>query len=524
MQLTTEQSEPAEGFPLGTYLAVIGRRKWLVVGVMVLFVALGYAYLKGRTPMYSASAELLYAQPANGLDPLAPAVVDQTLQQADLGSVPAVLNGSAVSARAAQLLAHTDTSAGYSVTALLQLDTQTDAYSNIVAIDGVSSSPSLAAAVANAYARAFVGWRQTSAQAQVGEAVLAVQSRLGAYTTPTSQATADYVALRQLLGSLLLQQKTATGDFTILSPADLPSAPFSPRKLHTLGYAATVGLLLGLGLAFLLEQLDGRVTGEEELRDSLGLPALGHLPPLKRGTQDADAVQTLSDPASPAAEAFRTLRGNLQLAGGETDVPVLLVTSSVQGEGKSVTACNLAVSLTLAGQRVVLVDADLRRPRVHSYMGVSSEPGLTTVLARGASVQEVLVPVALDERHGRGPDDPVLKVLPAGSLPPNPGELVASQRFVELIAVLAREADVVVIDSPALLAVGDCSSIAATADALVFVVNTAKVRRAMLERAGAQLRRLPCRKLGFIVVEAKPARQYRYDRYRPRSRHAAGAG
>ena len=196
MQLTTEHSEPAEGFPLGTYLAVIGRRKWLVVGVTVLFVVLGYAYLKGRTPMYSASAELLYAQPANGLDPLAPAVVDQTLQQADLGSVPTVLNGSAVSARAAQLLAHTNTSAGYSVTALLQLDTQTNAYSNIVAIDGVSSSPSLAAAVANAYARAFVGWRQTSAQAQVGEAVLAVQSRLGAYTTPTSQATADYVALR----------------------------------------------------------------------------------------------------------------------------------------------------------------------------------------------------------------------------------------------------------------------------------------------------------------------------------------
>ena len=265
------------------------------------------------------------------------------------------------------------------------------------------------------------------------------------------------------------------------------------------------------------------MTGEEELRDSLGLTALGHLPPLKRGTQDADAVQTLCRSGEPAAEAFRTLRGNLQLAGGETDVPVLLVTSSVQGKGKSVTACNLAVSLTLAGKRVVLVDADLRRPRVHSYMGVSSVPGLTTVLARGAS-RAGGARSGRSRRTPRARRRPVLKVLPAGPLPPNPGELVASQRFVELIGVLARESDVVVIDSPALLAVGDCSSIAATADALVFVVNTAKVRRPMLERAGAQLRRLPCRKLGFVVVEAKPARQYRYDHYRPRSRHAAGAG
>lgn len=543
--MTTERSE---GFAPGLYLEVIGRRKWLVVAFVVVFALLGYAYLKARTPMYAASAQLLYTQQTGDTSPLdAQATFDGTLRLADLGSMPSALDSTVVGAQAAQLLAHTDTSAGYSVAGVLQPDTSSGDYSSVVSVKGTSSSPTLAAAVANAYAQAFVDWRRTSAQTQLGQSVAAVQGQLRSYTTPTSRATASYLTLEQLLQNLQLQQSVASGDFMVLSSASVPSVPFSPRRLHTLGYAAVVGLLLGLAFAFMLAQLDKRIDGEKEVGDLLGLTDLGHLP--QHGPAATEARQALVDPQGPAADAFRVLRGNLQFVGVEGDVRVLLVSSSIQGEGKSVVACNLAAFLALAGMDVVLVDADLRSPKVHKCLGVPGEVGLSTVLEGRVSAQQALVTVALDEHAdgasvgqtlGRRPlrgrlatgidrkdekasptsveaewlispveDGLSLRVLPAGAPPANPGEFVASRHLAEVVALLADDADVVVIDSPAMLAVGDFAPLATTADGLLFVVNAAKIRRPLLERADQQLRRLPCRTLGFVMIEAGRARRYR---------------
>ena len=235
------------------------------------------------------------------------------------------------------------------------------------------------------------------------------------------------------------------------------------------------------------------------------------------------------------------------------------------------TACNLAASMALAGKRVVLVDADLRRPRIHDYLGIANSAGLSSVIARRAELADALVSVKLDKVASPGDDgrsasgvrmrddavrvfsaagtkagfdatsarvrerdvlttrepawsataddDPVLRVLPSGPLPPNPGEMVASRRFAEIIDELSADADLVLIDTPAMLSVGDTAPMAAKADALVFVVNTTLVRRPLLERAHAQLAKLPCRKLGLVVISNKrahgPYYGYHYHRTPP---------
>jgi uncharacterized protein involved in exopolysaccharide biosynthesis len=219
----------SQGLAVRDYLRVVGRWKWLIIAVIVACALAGYGYLKTRTPMYSATAELIYVQQVASSDPLGQAQVDPTLQQADIGSVPSVVGSDQVSAAAAQLLKNTNTSAGYTVSGQVSNDATSGNYSSVVGIEGVSSAPRLAATVANAYAQAFINWRLSEAQSQVGQEILAAQSALAGYTSAASKASASYQNLQQTLQTLQLEQKSATDDFSLLSPATAPSKPFAPR-------------------------------------------------------------------------------------------------------------------------------------------------------------------------------------------------------------------------------------------------------------------------------------------------------
>lgn len=556
-------TEPSEGFAPLVYLAVIGRWKWLVIGVTLLAGIAGVAYLKTRTPVYQATAGLLYAQPVAIGNPFVNGGVPETPLEPDFDAVSALVASNQVSSAAAQLLKSKDTSAGYSVSVPVPTDRSGNsagsAPANVVVVAAVSSDPQTAADAANAYAEAFVGFRRDVAKTQFSDELLAVQGALKSYATTTAKASADYLQLKQAQQALQLQLQSLTGDYSVTSPATPPSAPFSPRKKHMVALALILGLLLGTGLAFLLEQLDTRVRGARELTDLLDLPVLGHLPPLARSTGESGTVQMLVDPSGPMAEAIRVLRGNLGFTSVDGDLHSLLVSSSTRSEGKSVTACNLAVSMALAGQRVALVDADFRRPRIHTYMRVPNAVGLSSVLARRADLWDAVVSIRLEAgvgadadgtaaqkarprdrvvrvsssggsgrlteavmRHtplGRdlpsGPDaDPILRVLPSGPLPPNPGEMAASQRFGEIIDMLADTVDLVIIDSPPLVEVGDTGAMAAKADGVLFVASMAKLKWRMLERAQAQLMKFPSRRLGLVIIaakrERKPGHGYRY--------------
>ncbi len=548
-------TDSSEGLAVLGYLAVMSRWKWLIIGVTAACLAAGFGYVLTRTPMYSATARLLYVQPVTISNPLIQGSYSQTYQQPDIATISAMVGSSQVTSGAFTLLKGKDTSAGYSVKATQPIDTSGNFSATVVGIEAASANPQTAADAANGTAQAFVNWRRDTKRTQVQDALTAVEAALKTYTTPAAKKSAEYLQLTQSQQALQLQLQSLSSDFTVIAPATVPTVPFSPRTMHTLALAGSLGLVLGMVLAFLFEQLDTRVRDERQMTEMLGLSALGHLPSLTRRTHEGASVQMLSDPSGPMAEAIRVLRGNLSFTGVDGDVRSVLITSSARTEGKSVTAANLAVSMALAGQRVVLVDADFRRPRIHSYMRVSNVVGLSSVLARRAELSDALVPIPLEGHgsekgevavpealvregasvrvmtlggsgHGGEPAlqyssrqsdgasgsdvDVLLRVLPSGPLPPNPGEMAASQRFGEIIGLLADTADFVIVDTPPLLEVGDAGAMASKADGVVFVVNMGKVRWAMLERSRAQLEKFPCRKLGMVIVAAKHAHRAVY--------------
>ncbi len=547
----------SDGLPARAYLRVLARWKWLIIGVTLVITILGTGYTWTRTPIYAAASSLLYTKQIDIANPLGQSFIDTTAQQAEIESVPTVIQSAEVQTRAQHLMGPL-ANGSYSVSANLQPGLN-NLYSNIVAIEATSPSRVVAASAANAYAQAYIEWGRINAQQQVAQAIDVVKGQI-ASATPGS---AELTSLRQSLQQLELLQASVSGNFQVITKATPPSTPVSPRKKRGLALALVGGLVIGIGLAFVLEQFDTRLRSDEQISGLLDLPIIGHIPRLSQKTRDNGVLPTLTDPSGPGAEAYRLLRSNLEFVSLDGEMRTLLVLSSVQGEGKSVAACNLAVSMALGGKRVALVDADLRGPRVHAYVGVPNAVGVSSVIARRVELSAALVPVVLDatprldggmvmtakvgaavpagaERPrpaeapgqvmthgdflwpGASGEAPVLQVLPSGPLPPNPGEMVASRRFGEIIADLSEAADIVLIDAPAMLRVGDAAALAHWAGAVVYIVNPEQVRRRDLEQARSQLEHLPCRKLGIIEVVDRKSQGYYGGYYSDGSRKSSG--
>ncbi len=212
-------------------------------------------------------------------------------------------------------------------------------------------------------------------------------------------------------------------------------------------------------------------------------------------------LATLTDPRSPAAEAFRTLRSNLQFSTLENPVRTLLVTSAGADEGKSTTLCNLAVAVAQAGTRTVIVDCDLRRPSIHEIFDLANDKGLTSALLDGADGSLPLQETAV----------PGLRVLTAGPLPPNPADLLGTQRMQKVIDSLAASAELVLFDSPPVSIVTDAAILASKMDGVILVVSAGKTRRETAGRAKAILEKANARVLGVVLNNARvDARLYKY--------------
>jgi receptor protein-tyrosine kinase len=251
----------------------------------------------------------------------------------------------------------------------------------------------------------------------------------------------------------------ATIKATVTDRADEPTSPVSPQPVRNLGLGLVLGLLLGAGLAVLRETLDTTVTTPRQVEETTGAPVIGAIP-----FDDAAGgapLLTDIDTYSPRAESFRVLRTNLQFIDPDGDKKVFVVTSAVPGEGKSTTVCNLALALVEGGQRVALVEGDLRRPRISSYLGYVESVGLTTVLIGRVELDE-----ALQATNVEG-----LTLLSSGKTPPNPAELLQSRQMVAVIEQLRATHDVVLIDAPPLLPVTDGALIASVVDGAILVVR-----------------------------------------------------
>jgi non-specific protein-tyrosine kinase len=299
----------------------------------------------------------------------------------------------------------------------------------------------------------------------------------------------------------LLEQPATGGPspvrVTVVDDAVTPTAPVSPRRLRNLVLGLLAGLMAGLAAAVLREITDMSVKSSEMLRDLTGGPLLASV-----GIQNKAQRHAIGEHRSPRTEAYRSLRTNLQFVDVDRPVKVLTVTSSIAGEGKSLTACNLALTLADAGKRVILVDGDLRRPQVGEYLGIKRQTGLTSILVGAARLDQALV--TSKNRQ--------LSVLPAGPIPPNPSELLGSARMLELVELLKQDADFVVIDSPPLLAVTDAAILAHISDGALLVVQHGLARRDQVGRAVEQLTAVDARLLGSILNKT-PARGPEADSY-----------
>lgn len=298
-------------------------------------------------------------------------------------------------------------------------------------------------------------------------------------------------------------QRTSTVKVEVVAGPQLDEVPVSPRPVRNLALAAILGLLAGAAGAVLREMLDTTVKNGEALQALASAPVLAGVP------FDPDAkdgpLMVSAGGHSARAEALRRLRTNLQYVDVDRPVKTLVVTSPVPGEGKSSTACGLAVLFAEAGQRVLVIDADLRRPRIADYLGLEGGVGLTTVLVGKASVDDVL------QRYGTD-----LWVLPSGFLPPNPSELLGSRHMADLLEALRERFDMIIVDCPPLLPVTDAAVVAARADGALLLTRARKTTSAQVTSAAQALQSVDARLLGCVLnmVSAKgPDAYYYYDEY-----------
>jgi non-specific protein-tyrosine kinase len=290
----------------------------------------------------------------------------------------------------------------------------------------------------------------------------------------------------------------------IVAEGAVPSyVPVRPRVLNNTVLAALVGAMLASAVVFVAEYLDDSVKTPNDIASLLGSATLGTIGQIGNGAGQKKLV-ALSEPRSPLSEAFRALRTNIHFAGVAESLSAILVTSSGPGEGKSTTSANLALVLAQAGKQVILVDADLRRPTLHRFFDLPNGQGLTTALLDLRSP----IDAHLQETEVTG-----LKVMSSGPIPPNPAELLSSQRQSDLLQELQRQSDIVLIDSPPVLTVADALVLAPQTNGVLLVVEAGRTRKEVLKKAGEALERTDARLLGVVLNQMTARRSGYYYQY-----------
>lgn len=337
----------------------------------------------------------------------------------------------------------------------------------------------------------------------------------------------DFETNRTLYEGLLQKLKEAgvtaglrSNNIREVDIARTPGSPAEPNIPRNLGFAFVLGLTSGIGLAFLLEGVDNTVRTPEQAQAISGLASLGMIPMgsktsaetgskrglIVTGTKEPVELVTQSRPQSQMAESYRALRTSLLLTSVGAPPKLILITSALPREGKTTTSINTAVVLAQKGTRVLLIDADLRRPSIHKAMGLGSRMGLSNVLTGGATLQQATV---------RSSVLPNLYILPAGTPPPNPAELMASAQMVDLLAELREQYDHVIIDTPPTLSVTDAVVLSTRADAVVLVIRSAQTTKPALRRSRDILLQVNARVAGVLLnaVNLDSADYYYYYEY-----------
>lgn len=296
-------------------------------------------------------------------------------------------------------------------------------------------------------------------------------------------------------------ENSANSGVIHLEPATAPKSPARPQVLMNTILAAIAGLALSLGVVFLIEALDDTIHTPEDVSRYLGLPIFGVIP---SHVIETGKPITIAEPRSPVSDAYRNLRANIHFASVDRPLKTLLITSCMPGEGKSTLAANLGVVLAQSDLKTAIVDADFRRPHVHKNMGLPNRRGLSDLLAE----QPVLLKDKLQQTEIES-----LKVLTSGSLPPNPTELLGSEKIFQILQLLGDQADMLVIDTPPMLVVADAAVIASRLDGVLMVIKPGATRITAARQSIEQLRRAKANLLGVVLNDINIKRDGYYGGY-----------
>lgn len=513
--------ESEQAIDLRYYLKVLQRRRWLIVAALLAVVAATALVTWRLTPIYEGSAKV-EIRPASTSSDGASALLESLDPTRRLETEAELIRSRAVLGLAATELGLPSTEdLEESVSVRLLPDTQ------IVEITVDHERPDEARDWANAVASSYIDFRREraledslAARQEVSDDVANAEQRLADIDEQIADSPQDSQSLRstrdRILSELAVleaqlrdlpeQRELLRGGGTIISEAQTPTEPVRPRKALNLMLAVVLGTMLGLGLAFLAELLDDSLKSLEEVEALLGAPVLGYVPLVKEWLGDHRQTLAMSNAAtSGAAEAYRTLRTNLSFVALERPLKTLLVTGPVAEVGKSTSSANLAATLAIGGSKVILISADLRRPNVHKFFGLSNSIGLMDALREDHPLREDL----------QNTDIPTLKVLAAGGLPPNPTEILASGSFGRILAQLRELSDYVVIDAPPVLGLGDAGALASRSDGVLFVSRPGQVTKREASHAADQIRKAGGRLIGCLLngVLANEGYGYYYHYY-----------
>jgi tyrosine-protein kinase len=513
----TEQTNPGSNLSLEQAIGVVRRRfPWILLCVVLLGGA-AFAYSKHQTKKYTATASLVFNnnqtnQQAAGLQ--AVSVNNQQAEQnTNLKLVQLGDMATKTAARLGQGLTKEKVNESLAVSA--------QGESNIVSVAATATSPVLAAEIANTYTEVFVKEQQNANHAYYASALALVNRQLAALT-PRERLSPSGIALAGRAQSLGVLAELRSGSVQVAESAAVPTSPSSPKTTRNTALGLVLGLLLGLGVAFLLERFDRRIREPKDLEALYGLPLLGVVP--ESSALSRNSRRGANSPGLlPAgeAEAFHLIRAHLRYFNVDRELRTLLVASAAPGDGKTTVARHLAAAAARMGSRVLLVECDLRRPTVAQQLDIAAGPGLSDVLIGAVPVAEATQSVELDAPSDGVARQRILNVLVAGAvLPPNPGELIESHAMETLLAQAKASYDLIVIDTPPLTAVSDAFPLLRKVDGVVIVGRVGRNRRDVAERLHETLAGVGAPLLGVIANGVKAGSRssygYAYD-YAPSS-------
>lgn len=488
---------------LRDYLQVLKRRRWLVLAVMLACVLGAQVVSLRMAPIYEGVAEVEAIPP---------------LLTSNQGALIANASPAWARTQVALIRSHSVLNLAKEMTGASSVDQMRESLkvdlltgTDIVSISVERTSPGQAAGWANGIAEAYIAYRREQAVQQTERSNNQLTSRIRSIedelarlgSAPEEEGRRSALLMQQTaLETQLLQiphaEAVNLGAASIITPAVENEDPVRPNIPLILALAGVLGLLLGSAAALIREKLDDRLITSEEIEAKLQVPALGYIPLVKRWA--GRKGQWLADDgaiSAGAAEAYRTLAVNI-LAASEEKPATILVTSASPDAGKSTTSANLAAVMGKAGHKVMLVGADLRKPTLHKFFGLSNDKGVVDFVDSGMPLPEVLQQNTIRN----------FRLIASGDTDVTPTEILGSPRFTQLLEALKTESDVVIIDSTPVLGLGDASVLASKVDSVLLVVNIANARARQLTHASEQIAKAGGRLMGCVVIGLNPLDSY----------------